>query len=358
MAWHVLSSTYFDFDRFARESKADNLPEHLLPKVAGRLDATIHQPRSDASSRLDRLGALLYAYPEHWALARRVYPLLADGDAVYTAGCDGGIPLALLCGLRRRSVSFAIAFSDTSRPRTRLLGWLLVLLGVRLTAVVTTGQQAATVRQSFGRRIAGVHVIDGQTDCNFFRPAAERVEHEPPLVASSGVERRDYATMATALADRPIEARVCFASPNQTAKTRYTLPDPVPENFDFSWLEFIELRDLYQQADVVVVPLLENRYSAGLTTLFEAMACGAPVVVTESPGIIQELIDLDLVLGVPVGDDRAMKAAVDRILGNRAEAMARAAKARQYILDNYSAQSFLERLASILTDFQQPSTTP
>ena len=44
MAWHVISSTYFDFGDFAGESRKDRLPHHLLPLLAGRLDATIHQP--------------------------------------------------------------------------------------------------------------------------------------------------------------------------------------------------------------------------------------------------------------------------------------------------------------------------
>ncbi len=355
MAWHVLSSTQFDFDRFERESKADTLPHHLLPKIAERLDAEIHQPEARSGSVLDRIGSKFYAGAEHWALARRVYPLLADGDSVYSAGCDAGIPLALLCAVRRRRVSFAIAFADPGRPRAKFFGWLLVLLSLRLTAIVTTDYQAQLVKRSFGRRAHSVRVIDGQTDCNFFRPPETKAVNQPPLVASCGVEQRDYRTMATALADADIQAKVCFVSPNQTSKTRFTMPDPVPANFEFRHFEFLELRELYQQADVVVVPLIKNEYSAGLTTLFETIACGAPVGVTESPGVVDRLIDEGLVLGVPPGDDAAMRIAVDKILDNPEAAAHRAAMARAAIIERYSAESFLDLLETVLTERPEPA---
>ena len=351
MGWHVLSSTYFDFDRFERESRADTLPHHLLPKIADRLNAEISQPSTDDVQLVDRMLSRIYARPEHWALARRMLPLLRNGDAVYTSGSDAGVPLALLCALRRKKVSFAINFADPSRSRTKLVGWLLAMSSIKLIAFVTTSYQATLLNRSFGRRLHGVHVVEGQTDCNFFRPLDTRPANQPPLVASCGVERRDYATMADALADADLKAMVCFASPNQTSKTKFTLPETTPDNFTFELLEFIDLRTLYQEADLLVLPLLQNRYSAGLTTLFEAIACGAPVVVSESPGIIQRLIDEGVVIGVPQGDAKAMRAAVDKILADPVAARKQAEAARQVVLDRYSATTFVNLLDGILSDF-------
>ena len=359
MGWHVLSSTYFDFDRFARESRADTLPHHLLPSIAERLGATIHQPPPAADytpDRWERLGGRLYGGPQHWAQARRVLAQLADGDAVYSVGCDAGVPLALLCAVHRRRVSFAIAFADVARVRSAFFGWLLALLRVRLRAFVTTDHQARLVERSFGRLIDGVHVIEGQTDCRFFRPPEARPVNDPPLVASCGVERRDYQTLASGLDGLDVGAEVCFASPNRTARTRYTMPEPVPANMDFRHFEFPDLRSLYQRADVVVLPLLENRYSAGLTSLFEAIACGAPVVVTESPGIIQGLIDGGHVLGVPAGQPDALRRAVQAVLDDPAAAAARADGARAVVVERYSAASFLDRLESVLLD--RPPAVP
>ncbi|MEL6982176.1 MAG: hypothetical protein AAFO29_07110, partial [Actinomycetota bacterium] len=140
MAWYVLSSTYFDFDRFERDAKADRSPAHVLPRVAERLGTKVHQPAESPGEvgLLDRIGALIYGQAIHWQQARRLLPELRSGDAVYAAGDDSGIPLALLCAMRRRNVDFAISVIDATRPRTRLVGWLLVLLRIRLLLIVPT----------------------------------------------------------------------------------------------------------------------------------------------------------------------------------------------------------------------------
>jgi glycosyltransferase involved in cell wall biosynthesis len=164
--------------------------------------------------------------------------------------------------------------------------------------------------------------------------------------------------MSKALADEEVEALVCFASPNHTSKTRYTMPDDVPANFEFGLLEFADLRDLYQRADLVMLPLLYNRYSAGLSTLFEAIACGAPVVVTETPGIIAELVAEDLVVGVPAGDERAVRSAVAEVLANPDAAAERAVRARKVVLDRYSATSFLDLIEGLLVGVEAPVSAP
>lgn len=347
VAWHLLSSTYFDFEQFERDSLADRSPAHLLPRIGARLGATIHQPDPDGAepaALLDRLGARLYGQPMHWDLARRVVPLVSSGDAVYAAGCDSGVPLALLCALRRRRVDFAISFIDVTRHRSQLAGWLLAILRVRMLIIVPTELQARAAARSFGRWAVGIHTVDGQTDTSFFRPPDTRRENNPALIAGSGVEQRDYATVGQALGEAEVRVRVCFASPNRSDKTRYALPDPIPPNMEFEWLDFVELRDLYQQADAVVVALRPNRYSAGLTAMLEAIACEAPVVVTSSPGLIDRLIGEGLVIGIPPGDPEALHAAVFGILADPEVARARAIKARRVLLERYSAVAFLDDL--------------
>jgi glycosyltransferase involved in cell wall biosynthesis len=353
--WHVLSSTYFDFDQFERDSREDRSPNHVLPLIAERLGATVHQPSPDSgvTRRRDRLGAAIYGQPMHWELARRTIGQLRDGDAVYAAGCDTGVPLALLCALRRRRVSFAISFIDVTRRRSRIVGWLLVLLRIRLLLVLPTDLQAEEARAGFGRRAVDIDTIDGQTDTAFFRPPDRRISTLPPLVAGSGVEQRDYATMGDALGDADVQVQVCFASPNKTDKTRFSMPDPIPANTTFRWMDFGDLRTLYQQADVMVLALRPNRYSAGLTSLFEAIACGAPIVVTESPGIIDRLIAEELVTGIPAEDPAALRKAVEDILGDAVWARARAARAREVLLERYSADAFLDRLDGLLRRFAE-----
>ena len=355
MAWHVVASSYFDFDRIARESARDRLPIHLLPRLADRLGARLHQPETgSAPSVLDRLAARLYGQPKHWELARRVFRELRAGDAVYAAGCDGGLPLALLCALRRRRVAFAVTFTTLERRRARLVGWLVVLAGVRLLISVATDHQAERARRSFGRRAIGIHINGAQTDTAFFRPPESRPVNDPPLVAGSGVEQRDYRTLARALGAAEVAIEICYASPNQTSRTPHSQPDVMPDNMTLRHMEFDELRDLYQRADVVVVPLCDNRFSAGLTALLEAMACEAPVVATSSPGVMADLESEGLIIGVPVGDARALRAAVDDVVAHPEQARARAVKGRTVLLERYSGSSYLDDVERTLARLVAP----
>ncbi len=45
-------------------------------------------------------------------------------------------------------------------------------------------------------------------------------------------------------------------------------------------VSFCELRDLYQRTCAVVIPITTNNHAAGQTTLLEAIACGAPVLIS------------------------------------------------------------------------------
>lgn len=350
MTWFVLTSTKFDFDAFERNRAADRSPRHLVPEIAARLGGEVHQPEVDAVRAIDRLGGLVYGRPEHWALARRLIRRLRPGDAVFTVGCDSGVPIALLCGLLRRRVDFAITFADPGRPRARVLGRLLCRMLDRFLVFVATEHQARRALDVFGERTAGIHVVDGGTDCDFFRPPEHRVENVRPLLVGCGVERRDYALLAEAVEGLDVEGKVCFVSPNRDARTRFTMPDPIPDNLEFRHFEFGELRDLYQRADLVVIPLIRNQYSAGLTTLFESMATATPAVVSDSPGIIRRLIDDGYVNGATPGEAAALRSAIEKVLSNREDSLMQGRLARREMLEQFSAVRYRDKMLDILLD--------
>ena len=57
--------------------------------------------------------------------------------------------------------------------------------------------------------------------------------------------------------------------------------DALPPNVTARPYGYRELRDLYASSFCVVVPLYENDFQAGVTTILEAMAMGVPCVTTE-----------------------------------------------------------------------------
>lgn len=351
MQWHVLTSTNFDFDEIAAKASGDRHPRHLVPELAQALNAEVHQPNAGTAGVLDRLGALIYGRPEHWALARDVRSQLEPGHGVYAGGDDIGFVLLLLCVIgRNRSVRFVVACTNPKRFRTRLIGWFLVLVGMRWIMPVPSRRMADAAGDDFGRLLPSIVAMGTQIDTEFFRPLDPRPVNRPPLILSCGAEQRDYELLARATADLDVEVKVCFASPNLSSNTRFTMPSPVPDNMEIRGFDFIELRDLYQRADLVAVPLLDNEYAAGLTTVFEATACEAPVVVARSYGVVEDMAAANLVSWYQSGDGNGLRAAIEKILADPESSRERARRANQYLRSNYSTAAYLRRLLDSIPD--------
>jgi glycosyltransferase involved in cell wall biosynthesis len=108
-------------------------------------------------------------------------------------------------------------------------------------------------------------------------------------------------------------------------------------------LSSVELRDLYRNAAVVVVPLMNVDWPAGVTSLFEAQACGRPVVVSASEGILDSL-EPGTALVVPCGDAKALREAVLRLIANPAEAAALARAGHESVLRDRTLDQFVARI--------------
>jgi glycosyltransferase involved in cell wall biosynthesis len=95
--------------------------------------------------------------------------------------------------------------------------------------------------------------------------------------------RRDYSALVEA-------ARILPTIPF-TMVTRLDAPDNLPVNVHWrrgDWKENevsdVGLRELYQKAACVVVPLKESLQPSGQSVAMQAMMCGAPVVITKTEG--------------------------------------------------------------------------
>ena len=98
------------------------------------------------------------------------------------------------------------------------------------------------------------------------------------------MEWRDYPTLIQAVENSDdLRVRLAAASPwskhqNETEKRE------LPAHIEAKRYDYAGLRDLYEQSAFTVVPLYENDFQAGVTTLLEAMAMGKCVAVTRTEG--------------------------------------------------------------------------
>jgi glycosyltransferase involved in cell wall biosynthesis len=106
---------------------------------------------------------------------------------------------------------------------------------------------------------------------------------EERLVASAGLEHRDYPTLFEAMAG--LDARLVVAAASHWSRQKNTtLGMDRPANVAVGSYNYHQLRELFSRAAVIAVPVDDVDFQAGITTILEAMAMGKPVIVTHTYG--------------------------------------------------------------------------
>ncbi len=345
MNFHVVLSRPFDLEAFAREAAADRCPRHAMAALAERLGAKVHQPGQDPVSPGDRIRSKIFGNaPEHWALARRLRGELGRQDVIFSIGEDTGYPIASLCRSRADGPRTAVFIHNASHPRGRLaIKWHRLRRKIDLF-LTNTSVKADFLRNYMKLPHDSVFLTTEQTDVEFFTPGESRSDKSRPIIGSGGLEQRDYRTLAAATADLDVDVRVCAVSPN-ARQLRNTFPQPMPANMEARYYDWCELRQLYRDADVVVISLKQHNYQAGLTTLFESLACRRPVVMTVTEGIARRFADQGAIQGVAPGDSASMRRAILGLLEDPQSAQAQAARGYEIVQENYNSGIFVESIA-------------
>jgi glycosyltransferase involved in cell wall biosynthesis len=189
-----------------------------------------------------------------------------------------------------------------------------------------------------------VPVVRLGIDAEFFAPAPAEAGVD---VLSVGKDlARDYATLATAVAPLPIRAHFA-AMPRNLAGVA------VPDNVDVALFDPWQLRRAYAGAGCVVVAQHGDDYhdgteGGGLTALLEAMAMARPVVATDRGAIRDYVSDGEEALLVPPHDPSALRAAIERVLGDPVLAERLGAAARRRVERELTTQAMAERLAPVI----------
>lgn len=342
MGFHLATSTIFDFDHFVRRAESDAGPRHTVYQVAEQLGAKIHQPHQEKATFVDRFLSKIIGEPKHWALARQLITRLDQDDVVYCSDSDIGFPLAILAKWKRRPPKLVVHTMAPKQPRFQL-AVKLFNLDKKIQLFTVTDQEKA----DFIRRLipgAQVFLVPEQTDARFFTPGNGKISKKRPLIASAGLEQRDYITLAQATQGKNIDIKVCAFSPNASLRQHNSLPSPIPGNMEIRYFDFVELRDLYRSADIVVISLLQNQFSAGLTVLMEAIACCKAVIMTENIGLTIEFVEKGFIVGTKPGDAKALGEAIDYLLDNPEVAQDMADKAHNYFLSHHTSEHYVNQI--------------
>jgi glycosyltransferase involved in cell wall biosynthesis len=284
-----------------------------------------------------------------WRSAVHVAAALRTLDhhrVVFSDGEHVGIPLAL--ALRAFGITtphLVIGHHLTTPAKAPLFRRLRADQGMS-RILVHSSRQRELAQRELGIPAGKVAYVPYYADTEFWQPAESQAE---PLVVAAGREHRDYATLADACGGLP--ARVFVASGSVHSPSATTINPAIwPDNFERGFADYQLLRGLYSRASVVVVPLVESDFQAGVTTVLEAMAMGKPVVTTATRGQSRVVIDGVTGICVPPGDAGELRDAVAHLLGSPSERRRLGEAAREAVLYGYSVEAYAERLAEHLAD--------
>lgn len=270
--------------------------------------------------------------------------LLSDGEHV-------GIPLGIaLEAIGPARPHITLGHHLTTRSKPRILRWLRHM-GITRVLVHSRAQLKVAI-DILGFKPESAAFVPYYADAQFWRPRRTSPE---PLIVSAGREHRDYATLAAAVKDLPVQT-VIAAGSLYSPQARCRMPDSMPANVSVGMRSQRELRELYAQAQLVVVPLVPTDFQAGVTTILEAMAMAKPVIVTATDGQRDIVIDGETGVLVPPDDARALRFQVQRLLADPAERRRLGDNAREAVLAQFDLQIYAATLYRHLVEVARAST--
>jgi glycosyltransferase involved in cell wall biosynthesis len=202
-------------------------------------------------------------------------------DAILTDGEHIGIPLALLLKLvGQRVPHVTIGHRITASKKRGFFKWLKVQSHISRIALHSQRQHDLAVEE-LGLTPDKLALMPYQVDTEFWKPLPGVAQER--MICSAGLEFRDYPTLVQAVEGLDVKVRIGAASHWSKRRNTAANAEP-PANVEVDRFDYFALREVYARASLVVVPLEEVDFQAGVTTLLEAMAMAKAVIVTHTAG--------------------------------------------------------------------------
>lgn len=320
-------------------------PRIDFEEIAHALDAEVTHPDAPTGmagwveSKVLRGGNWRHAWQVH---RRPVGAFLSLTEKI-------GLPLAFLKPRATRHVLIAHNLTTERRrafqQRTRYLQRFDRIL-------VLSRAQETYLRHEAGVSAESVRFVFDKVDHRFFTPQSD--DDGDGYMLSVGQEQRDYPTFLAAARHLGVPAIIVPSSlwnPTDSVD-RQALPPHVSIHCD---LPFPSLRDLYDRASLVVVPLhAGTAYAAGVNAVLEAMAMRKPLIVSATPGLDGYLDDGVTARLVPPGSPPTLAAAMRELLTDRAEARRLANNARAVVEGGRNLDTYVEAVVATMREvFEQ-----
>ena len=309
---------------------------HLAPFG---IDAVVHEPSLTRTKQTWL----------RWQLREAVLPLEERGVDAFVTPLGRALPLAARLSRGPAVLLLNYGFNTLLRstsPARRAVIRASMRATTRLICLARS--QADEAVSLTGLAAERVPVVRLGIDADFFRPQPPAGDGGVDVLSVGKDLARDYGTVASAVASLPVRAH--FA-----AMPRNLQGISLPANVAVGLFDAWQLRTAYAGARCVVVAQHGDDHhdgteAGGLTALLEAMAMARPVVATDRGALRDYVDDGAEGLVVPPHDPAALRAAIERVLGDPGLAQRLGAAARARVERELSTRAMAERLAPVLVD--------
>lgn len=197
------------------------------------------------------------------------------------------------------------------------------------------------LQKQFGDR-ARVTMVYHRIDPLFFdKSKCRKLDRGPYILAVGNDSSRDFERLFEAVEGLPIQV-IC--------NTRLKVKRAVPPNVTLQakYIAYDDLRNLYGNAEAVVLPLHNSLHPGGINTLLEAMCTSAPVVVSGSVGIIDYVKHGTTAWIVEPDDTAALRAGIERVLRDRDLRSTLSTNAREFCVSVCAMPIYAGKVAMVL----------
>lgn len=326
----------------------------------GREQVSDFAPRQDYIEIAQRLGGTLVGYnlfDNAWyTWARQVekrikldvsQAIFATGQStkhniIYSTSEKMAIPLAAFLSLAGyKTPHIMTAHKLSSRFKTNLFRiWPLHKTFHHIISDCRSQVDYAT--KQLGVPESKVDFIYHNVDHRFYRPLNVKTDN---YILAVGREQRDYKTLLQAISGTDI--RLIIVSSSLWSTSRIEIAE-IGETTVLSHISYQELRTLYAQARLVVIPLFDVDYAAGNTTLLEAMAMAKPVIVSRIRGIT-DYVEHDVTgIYVSPGDVMELREAILSLWSKLREPNRLGTNARQQVEECMNLDIYVDKVAGVV----------
>jgi len=270
-------------------------------------------------------------------------------DAVFTDSERVGMLYAALCIFARERPRHVMIGHRLSAPKKQRLHRLLRLERRIDHVVVYASAQRTVAVEQLRYPAERVTLTPFMVDTRFWQHrGSSAVDRSRPLICSVGQELRDYPTLVAAVEGLDADVFIAAASP-WSKRTDSSAGLRLPGNVTVDGLDLFALRELYNEATLVVVPVVDTDFQAGITTILEAMSMGLPVVCTRTRGQTDTVIEGETGRYVPPGDAAAVRAVIDELLADTDQARRLGAAGQRWVREHADIARYVATLAGVIS---------